>query len=42
MGQRGRLLVGERYTWKQAAEMTIWLYDWLLAPPEQPPFVTRE
>jgi len=39
MGERGRTLASSHYTWKQAAQMTIELYDWLLGRRERPGFV---
>ena len=39
MGERGRKLVSSHYTWKQAAEMTIELYEWLLGSRPRPEFV---
>lgn len=42
MGERGRALVSSRYTWKQAAQMTIELYEWLLGRRERPEFVITD
>lgn len=39
MGQRGKALVKQRYTWSQIAQQTLLLYDWLLGRGEQPGFV---
>jgi poly(glycerol-phosphate) alpha-glucosyltransferase len=39
MGQRGRMLVSEKYTWKKAAEQSIQLYQWLLGQESRPDFV---
>lgn len=39
MGQRGKVLVAQRFTWSRIAEMTIELYDWLLYSSERPDFV---
>ena len=42
MGERGRALVSSRYTWKQSAQMTIELYEWLLGRRERPAFVVMD
>jgi len=42
MGERGRNLVSTKYTWKQAAQMTIELYKWLLNRRERPEFVITD
>lgn len=42
MGQRGKQLVNEKYTWSRIAEQTIALYDWLLNGGEQPEFIITE
>ncbi len=42
MGKRGRELVASRYTWKQSAQMTIELYEWMLNRRERPAFVVVE
>lgn len=42
MGQRGKRLVSEKYTWSQIAEHTLVLYDWLLNGGDQPAFVVKE
>jgi glycosyltransferase involved in cell wall biosynthesis len=42
MGGRGRTLVSSHYTWKQAAQMTIKLYEWLLGRGERPAFVITD
>jgi glycosyltransferase involved in cell wall biosynthesis len=42
MGKRGRELVSVNYTWKKSAQMTIDLYEWLLARQERPEFVFME
>lgn len=42
MGERGRALVASRYTFKQSAQMTIELYDWLLGRRERPEFVITD
>ena len=39
MGERGRRLVAESYTWTQIANRTIKLYDWLLERQPRPAFV---
>ncbi len=39
MGQRGRELVADKYTWTKSAEMTIELYEWLLGRGDRPDFV---
>lgn len=42
MGERGKRLVAERYTWKESARKTILLYEWLLGQGEKPEFVRTE
>jgi glycosyltransferase involved in cell wall biosynthesis len=42
MGQRGRQLVGDNYTWIKITERTIALYEWLLSRGRQPSFVYKE
>jgi len=42
MGQRGRRLVSEKYTWSQIAEQTLVLYEWLLHGCRVPDFVITE
>jgi glycosyltransferase involved in cell wall biosynthesis len=42
MGQRGKSLVQERYTWFQVAEKTALLYEWLLGREKQPDFVIKD
>jgi glycosyltransferase involved in cell wall biosynthesis len=39
MGQRGKKLVADKYTWDRSAQMTIELYQWLLRYRDQPRFV---
>lgn len=39
MGQRGKALVVEKYTWSQAARKSLELYEWLLGRGERPGFV---
>jgi glycosyltransferase involved in cell wall biosynthesis len=39
MGRRGQALVIEKYTWRQAAEKSIQLYQWLLGQRDCPDFV---
>jgi glycosyltransferase involved in cell wall biosynthesis len=38
-GARGRVLVGERFTWPILAAQTLQLYAWLLGQGSQPDFV---
>lgn len=40
MGQRGKILVSQKYTWEQAAWKSFQLYDWLLQRGKRPDFVT--
>lgn len=42
MGQRGKELVVSSFTWQQAAQKTVRLYDWLLGRGEQPDFVITD
>jgi len=42
MGQRGKALVAEKYTWLQAARKSLQLYDWLLGRSERPGFVIMD
>lgn len=42
MGQRGKKLVEEKYTWSKSARMTVELYEWLIGHRERPEFVTIE
>lgn len=42
MGQRGKKLVGGKYTWSQIGEQTLILYDWILHGGVQPKFVITE
>lgn len=39
MGQRGKTLVSEKYTWKKVAEQSLQLYKWLLGRESLPGFV---
>ncbi len=39
MGQRGRTLIQSKYTWKQIAQQSILLYEWLLGRADRPDFV---
>lgn len=39
MGERGKKLIIRKYTWKQAAEKTLLVYDWLLGHGGCPDFV---
>lgn len=39
MGQRGKKLVSEKYTWPQIAEQTLVLYEWLIHGGRAPDFV---
>jgi poly(glycerol-phosphate) alpha-glucosyltransferase len=36
MGQRGRKLVEEKYTWTAAARQMIAVYQWMLGAAERP------
>lgn len=42
MGERGKRLVQEQYTWRIAAERYVILYEWLLGHGERPAFVIVE
>jgi glycosyltransferase involved in cell wall biosynthesis len=42
MGQRGKQLVCERYTWRRIAEQTLALYSWLIDGGSKPDFVITE
>ena len=42
MGQRGKKLVRERYTWTQIAEQALVLYEWLIHGGHMPDFVIRD
>ena len=42
MGQRGKALVANQYTWRSAAEKTIQLYEWLLGRERRPDFVAMD
>jgi len=42
MGQRGRMLVEEKFTWASSARMTIELYNWLLKRGDRPDFVVMD
>jgi glycosyltransferase involved in cell wall biosynthesis len=39
MGQRGKILAAEKYTWAKIAKQSIQLYSWLLRRCEKPEFV---
>jgi glycosyltransferase involved in cell wall biosynthesis len=39
LGEAGRNLVRERYTWQAIAPRTLELYDWLLGQGSRPQFV---
>lgn len=39
MGENGRKLIASKYTWRQLAQETIKLYDWLLGHSDRPDFV---
>lgn len=39
MGQRGKAIVGQCYTWRQAAARSLACYRWLLGEGERPDFV---
>lgn len=39
MGRKGKCLVETKYSWKRAAELSIELYEWLLAKHDRPQFV---
>ncbi len=38
MGERGKTLAAQNYTWKRAADMTIELYRWLIGLGDRPDF----
>ena len=40
MGQRGRDLVAQKYTWQAVAKTTAELYNWLLGNSPKPSFVS--
>lgn len=42
MGQRGRALVAEHYTWPLVAQKSLMLYQWLLGRAERPDFVITD
>ncbi len=42
MGQRGKTLVAEKYSWLQAAQNSLMLYQWLLGCSERPSFVITD
>jgi len=42
MGQRGKTLIAERYTWRIVAQKSLMLYEWLLGRGERPDFVVME
>ena len=42
MGQRGRMLVSEKYTWPKVAEQSVQLYHWLLKRGPRPDFVIMD
>lgn len=42
MGERGKHLVADQYTWQDSAQKTIALYKWLLGKGERPSFVYTE
>jgi glycosyltransferase involved in cell wall biosynthesis len=42
MGQRGRVLVANKYTWVQVAQKSLVLYQWLLGRGGQPDFVIKD
>lgn len=42
MGQAGKALMVADFTWQQAAQKTVRLYDWLLGRGEQPDFVITD
>lgn len=39
MGQRGRMLMSEKYAWPKVAEQSLQLYKWLLGQESRPNFV---
>lgn len=42
MGQRGRMLVSEKYTWPKVAEQSLHLYKWLFWQESRPNFVITD
>lgn len=42
MGQKGRILVSEKYTWPIVAEKSVHLYKWLLGKESRPGFVITD
>jgi glycosyltransferase involved in cell wall biosynthesis len=40
MGDSGRALVAQNYSWPQVAAQTLDLYNWILGGGEHPPFVS--
>ena len=42
MGEKGRKLIEQKYTWTQLAEKTIKLYEWLLGYSNIPDFVIKD
>lgn len=42
MGQRGRMLVSEKYSWPKVAEQSLQLYKWLLGQESRPDFVITD
>jgi glycosyltransferase involved in cell wall biosynthesis len=42
MGQQGKKLVGDKYTWEKSAQMTIEMYNWLLGRGDRPEFVITD
>jgi glycosyltransferase involved in cell wall biosynthesis len=42
MGQRGKMLVSEKYTWPKVAEQSVHLYKWLLGKESRPSFVITD
>lgn len=42
MGQRGRVLMSEKYTWPKVAEQSVHLYKWLLGRESRPKFVITD
>ena len=42
MGQRGRSLVAQKYTWSQVAGKSLMLYEWLLGFGKRPDFVVTD
>ena len=41
MGERGRRLVRERFTWDRVASAMVDLYEWTLGRGAEPAFVQR-